>query len=214
MEEVDRISWLIEQNKIEREKLKLKESEALEKKDRAIKDFNESGDSESERRVRVAIQKLNEIGQKLIDVRKKNKQLQKKRSIIIKNNKNKKEDSDTQISNHSVVRYLSRVKGVDFNSSSFNTSGSDGFGTSINCNTSGDLSDHEIISNLTTSGEINLDEIKSEIIDEEMSSIINSDELKGTSGTFTNSEGVRLVVKNGVVVTVLPKKEKKKKKKK
>jgi len=80
-------------------------------------------------------------------------------------------------------------------------------------NSQSGASDFEVVSYLSDTGAIDIDKVKSEIIDDDVEPLINSDELIGSSGTFTNSSGYRLVVRNGTIVTVLPQKGSEKDKK-
>ena len=268
MNKIEQLTLLIDQNKDKREELKAKKEELNEERKTAIQMLNKDKSAENRKRLATITQKLNKISQDLLEIRRINKELQRKRGLAYKGKTKLKEleklkDTGTTLSSHSIVQYLDRGRGMDIDSirqevsSSAYTKGntssgdvtldsadmnstytaqslvssnlqntnsrlysSDNFtGQSLDMNISdqddsSNVSDFEVVNYLRSSGTIDIGEVESEIIDDDIKPIINSDELIGSSGTFTNSEGYRLVVKNGVVVTVLPKDEEDKKVKK
>jgi hypothetical protein len=146
---------------------------------------------------------LEELSNQLVEIVKENKQLNKDKQKL-------KSLEEIIVTNHAVVQYLDRAKGMNIDK--IREKAREKMlanGSKIQSTTK--VPDHKVVEYLVEEGIINLEQVEKEILPDNVKKLIMSDELLGSTGTFTTKGGFRLAVSAGKVVTFLPKKEKAKK---
>ena len=167
----------------------LKERHRLEKEG-AHWDYKEAKDEKANKLDRLRAER-NSIILEISEVKKKNKELNKERSLLKKLNQ-------VNVTSHAIVQYLDRGKGQDVNSMKKELS------EKLEKSYS-EVKDHELVDFLVEEGRIVREDVEREMIPEYMKKTILSDELLGATATFKRKDGFKLVVKNSTIITFLPK---------
>jgi hypothetical protein len=148
---------------------------------------------------------LNEIFEELGKVKSEASALNKEKHKL-------KDLEEVNVTSHAIVQYLNRATGMDIEKIRTKVRKKMvNEGSKISPTTK--IQDHQVVDYLVNEDLIDLEQVEAEILPESVKELIMSNELLGSTGTFTTKDGFRLAVSGGKVVTFLPKKEKSRKKK-
>jgi hypothetical protein len=138
---------------------------------------------------------LTNINTKRIEAKQKNKELKEEKRRLRKMNV-------VGVTSHAIVQYLDRAKGMDIVA----------IKREVNNKRKEEISkkfvqvpDYALVDYLVSEGKLNREEAEKSILTEKIKKLVLRDELLGSTGTYTRFDGFRLVIKNGSVVTFLPK---------
>jgi hypothetical protein len=183
----------------------LKERQKLEKEG-AMWEFDEAKKHKNE--VLGALKSDMEALQKeLKEIKNENKELNREKDRALKL-------KQLNVTSHAIVQYLDRAKGLDLKDIKkeiIEARKEEDYSIRFDKNSS-EVPDHEIVEFLILEGKLEREKTEKAIVTDKIRKLALSDELIGSTGTYTRTDGFRLVVKNSSVVTFLPKAAKTRKK--
>lgn len=192
-EKKENLDDLYRKQKEEIENIKAYYKPLIEKVNKEYSDIKE-GKNDS---IESLKEKMQEAGQNYYEVKEECKELRKEKRRL-------KKIGEINLTSHAVVQYLNRARGIDIEKIRKEIRDKM-MEEDETVKETRKIPDHQVADYLIKEERIDLKEIEDYMLPSNLRKVILSDELAGSTGTFTLKDGFRIVVKGGMVVTFLPK---------